>query len=385
MWTHFWKAWPRRRWRCVVDLREGESIRRVSLAHSDPEKERLAGELDQRYPTDPSALTGVANVLRTGVPEWHAEISNAELSARARDAEHLRILRELGVTSCVIVPITVQQEVLGTIALVIAKSGRRYSEFDLRVAEDLARRAATAIENARLYSEAQQAIAVREQVLAIVSHDLRNQLGVIATGADLLARNTETATGTEARKPIDTIRRTTISMQHLVGDLLDMASIQAGRLSFEPEVLEIQPILEEACEAHEPSARGKGLHLKLESSAPPVAVRGDRRRILQVLGNLLGNAIKFSHRSGTILLGMNVGEDDVTVSVADTGPGIAREDLPNIFEAYRSGRRDAGSGTGLGLYIARGILQAHGGRIWAESEPCKGSTFFFTLHRARVA
>ena len=252
----------------------------------------------------------------------------------------------------------------------------------MRVAEDLAGRTATTIENARLYAEARQAVAVREQVLAIVSHDLRNQLGVIAMGADLLARKAAAvAIGAEVSKPIDTIRRTATGMQHLLGDLLDMASIQAGRLAVEPAVTDVWPILEEAFEAHEPLARTKGLHLNVKRAPSAVAVRADRKRILQVLGNLVGNAIKFSRRGGMIVLDAEVGEAEVTVRVTDTGQGIDHHEIENIFEPYRAGRRDAGSGTGLGLYIVKGVVQRHGGRIWVESERGRGSTFFFTLPR----
>ena len=171
-------------------------------------------------------------------------------------------------------------------------------------------------------------------------------------------------------------------MQHLLGDLLDMASIEAGTFSFQPTALDIGPILEDACQAHDASARARGLQLKLEH-AHTVNVLGDRTRILQVMANLIGNAIKFSNGQGTIGLTANVGEANVTVAVSDTGPGIPSEDLQRIFEPYTTSPRNEQSGTGLGLYIARAIVERHGGRIWVKSQPGKGSTFFFTLPRAR--
>lgn len=368
---------------CIVDLLVDGVLRRVSVAHVDNGKEELARTLERQYPTDPCETSGIPHVLRTGLPEWQAEIADADLAASARDAEHLRILRELGLKSYIIVPIVARDRVLGAIALVTAESKRRYSDADVRVAEDLAGRVATAIENARLYTEAQQAVALREQVLAIVSHDLRNQLGVIAMGADLLARKAEAAAiNPEAKKTLDTIRRTTTTMQGLLGDLLDMASIQAGRLSFEPEIVDIRLLLEDACEAHQSSARAHGLGLTYECPPSAIAVRGDRKRILQVLGNLLGNAIKFTQSGGAIDIDATVDDTHVTVAVKDTGRGIAPDDLPNIFEAYRTGHLDTGTGSGLGLYISEGIVQRHGGRMWVESEVGKGSTFFFTLPRA---
>jgi signal transduction histidine kinase/putative methionine-R-sulfoxide reductase with GAF domain len=369
---------------CVVDLLNDGMIQRVALAHRDPDKEHQVQELDTRYPFDPSAMSSVPRVIQTGRCDWKPEMSGQDLTNAARGPGHEALLQELGTKSYIIAPIAVRDRVFGAISLVTGESRRRYSEADVMLAEELGRCAATAIENARLYAEAQRAVAARDQVLAIVSHDLRNQLGVIGMGADLLARKTDAAgTGGDLTKPIETIRRTTSTMQHLLDDLLDMASIEAGRLSFEPNIIDIGAVLEEACQGHDVYARAKGLRLTLERPSESVAVRADRNRILQVLANLLGNAIKFSHREGRIVLAAAIGDTDVTVSVSDTGPGIPSEDLQNIFEPYKTGRRDGQSGTGLGLYIARGIVQRHGGRIWVESEPGKGSTFFFTLPRVQ--
>ncbi len=366
---------------CVVDLVEDETIRRVSIAHADPAKERLADELQKRYPADPHAPTGVPNVVRTGRSEWHPDITDAQLSAAARDPDHLRILRELGIKSYVIVPIASREQVFGTIALVTSESGRRYSEADVRLAEDLARRAATAIENARLYTDAQNAIQVREHVLAIVSHDLRNQLGVVSMGATLLSRKASALDGADVQKPIETILRTATSMQHLLGDLLDMASIQAGRLSLERQPTEIKPILLESYERHEPMARAKGLRLGADVAVDGITVSCDRDRILQVLANLLGNALKFCAAGDTVTLEAEAREADVLTAVTDTGPGIPPDELLSIFEPYRTIRRQGKAGTGLGLYITKGIVERHGGRIWVESKVGAGTTFFFTLPR----
>jgi signal transduction histidine kinase/putative methionine-R-sulfoxide reductase with GAF domain len=370
---------------CVVDLVEDGTIRRVSVAHTDPGKEKLAEDLGNWYPTDPNAPTGVPNVVRTGRPEWQPEITEAELTAAAQDdPEHLRMLSELGLKAYVIVPIISRElSVLGTIALVTAESKRRYSEADLRIAEDLARRVATAIENARLYSQATNAIQVREQILAIVSHDLRNQLGVIATGASLLELKVSGLKGAaDAKKPIETIQRTAKNMQHLVGDLLDMASIQAGTFSLDLQIVELKPILRESFEAHEPVARAKGVEVQSAFAVDGIKVSCDRDRILQVLSNLLGNAIKFSESGDSVTLRAEPQEREVLLAVSDTGPGIPPDELHSLFEAYRTLQPRRKTGTGLGLYITKGIIQRHGGRIWVESELGAGATFFFTLPRA---
>jgi signal transduction histidine kinase len=365
---------------CVVDLVEAGTIRRVSLAHRDPAQQRLAVELDQRYPTDVNATTGIPHVLRMGQPEFQFHVTDAQLAAAARDPEHLRLLRDLHIQSFIIAPIASRTHVLGAITLVTAESGRRYAEADLTVAEELSRRAATAIENARLYTDAQKAVQAREEVLAIVSHDLRNQLGVISLAGNLLALKAPTIKGAaKIQKPIETIQRTSNTMQHLLGDLLDMASIRAGRVSLERQRVEVGPMLLEAFENHQPLALAKGVNLRNDMAVEGIYVMCDRDRILQVLSNLLGNAIKFCTSGDTVSLRADKRVGEVLVSVADSGPGIRPEEQPSIFEPYRTIKRQGESGTGLGLYITKGLVEMHGGHIWVESEVGVGATFSFTL------
>ena len=364
---------------CVVDLVQDGAIRRVSVAHADPSKEMLAFDLGRRYPAELHGTGGVARVLRTGVTEWRAEFPDSELGTAARDNEHLKILQQLGVKSYIITPILAREECVGTISLVTAESKRRYSETDVRLAEELARRVGVAIDNTRLYAAAQQAVALRERVLAIVSHDLRNQLNVVAGNATLLGRKMAATVGTEVERPVETIQRTTSNMQHLVADLLDMASIQGGGLSFDAEPTELKAILVESYESHEPVAAAKGVRLRLDLPNDPEMVRGDRNRILQLLTNLLGNAIKFCDRGDEVSLRSERRERDVVVAVSDTGPGIPRDELDAIFDPYKSIERRGRGGTGLGLYISKAIVERHGGRIWVDSELGEGTTFFFTL------
>ena len=365
---------------CVVNLVQDGQLRRVAIAHTDPNKEKLAQELHERYPSKADDPTGIQNVIRTRRPEWHSEIADADLAALARRPEHLHMLRALGLKAYIIVPIVSREQALGTIALLTAESGRRYSEADLLVAEDLANRAATAIENARLYREAQNAVQIRERVLAVVSHDLRNHLAVISMGADLLRARVATLKETaDLEKPVQTIRRTASHMEHLLSDLLDMASIRAGQLSIELERVAVKPLLIESCDSHEPIACDKGLRLRSELAIHDVDVSCDRRRILQVLGNLLGNAIKFGEAGDSVTLRAEVRDRDVVVGVSDTGPGIPPDAIQDIFDPYRTVAGQSQGGTGLGLYISRGIVERHGARLWVESDVGIGTTFYFTL------
>ena len=365
---------------CIVDLLEGGQVRRVSVAHTDDAPEPVAHELKTWFSADPSAVVGIDSVLRSGRTEWRGRLTENELQTVARDAEHLTFLRRLKLRAYVVVPILAKGTLLGTIALVTAESNRRYSESDVAVAEDLARRAAMAIDNARLYAEARRAVHVREQVLATVSHDLRNQVNVVAIASELLLR-TANLEDTTSAKPLTVIARTAKSMRDLVNDLLDLASIQAGQLSLSLVPTPLASLIEDARETHEPAARAAGLRLTAEG-IPQIDVLADRSRVLQVLSNLVGNAIKFTPSGGVVVLRATASGGQVTVSVTDTGRGIPDEDVATLFEPYRA--RGSGAGSGLGLFIARGIVERHGGRIWIDSHEHVGTTVWFTLPRPQV-
>lgn len=369
---------------CVVDRREGERIRRVAAAHADPAKVWIAKAIGERYAPDPKDERGVPQVFRTGKTEWRAEIIDRDVMAAARDAEHLDMLRAVGLKSFIIVPVAVQGEVNCTITLVTAESERRYSDSDVRIAEQLANRAAAALENARLYAIAQHAISVREQILATVAHDLRNQLMIIGTGAAVLTQAPAPGGTDRIQKIAERIIRTIGTMRRLLDDLLDMGAIEAGKLSFNPEPVAVTEILEEAYETCLPAAHESGLELKLESPDSDKRVQADAKRIMQVLSNLLGNAIKFTPRGGMITLRADPEAECVKFAVRDTGPGISESDLATLFEPYRMIEHRVRTGSGLGLYIAKRIVLQHRGRLWAASEPGKGSTFYFTLPRAET-
>lgn len=227
------------------------------------------------------------------------------------------------------------------------------------------------------YEEAQHAIRMREEILAVVSHDLRNPLAAIHMAAALLLLRL--GGDPRSRKQVETIHRSASRMEHLLADLLDMASIQAGRLSLERQPEHADNVLGEVMEVHEPAAREKGLILQRSCDLGGVHLHCDRDRILQVLGNLIGNAIKLCQPGDSITVTCVPAGAEALFAVADSGPGIAEPDIPHLFEPYWSAKRHAKKGTGLGLYISKGIIEAHGGRLWAESMLGQGATFYFTL------
>jgi signal transduction histidine kinase len=216
------------------------------------------------------------------------------------------------------------------------------------------------------------------ELLAIVSHDLRTPLSTIALGTTLLE---DASQGQEDRTHvIEIIKRAADRMERLIKDLQEMGRLDAGRtLRVDARSVELATLLREACEALHIQAGTKQLEVSCDLPAPPIAVCADPDRVCQVLGNLIGNAIKFTPRGGRIVLAAHREGREVRVSVTDQGPGISEADLPRVFEPYWQAQSTARLGAGIGLKIAKGLVEAHGGRIWVESKMGEGTTFSFTL------
>ncbi|GEJ57981.1 sensor histidine kinase [Anaeromyxobacter diazotrophicus] len=369
-------------WSLVVVLDGEGRPRSLAAEASDPARAAEARELLDRYPIDLAARHGVGRILRTGEPELLPEAAgDAFVEDDPGEGTPLRrdILRRLGMRSYLGAPLVSAGRVLGAIAFGVADGPRRYGPDDLAVAQALAQRCAAAIENARLYREAQEATRAREEVLAIVSHDLKTPLGALHMGAQMVTRLAPPgAPGDELRKAATTVRRTAERMGRLIHDLVDVASLEAGRPSLAPAEQEAAAVAREAAEALQALAADRGVALTVEAPEA-VPLRCDRDRLLQVLTNLLANALQVTPAGGRVRLSARRGGEGVLFTVADDGPGIPAEDLPHLFERWYRGRRARYPGSGLGLAIARAIVEAHGGRIWVESVEGQGSAFSFAL------
>lgn len=251
-----------------------------------------------------------------------------------------------------------------------------------RIALGVSTWAAVAIGNARLYSEAQRAARARDEVLAVVSHDLRDPLQVVAMACSTLHLAAADETFGPVHKQLEVINRSARRMTRLIDDLLDVVRIEAGRLSVEPRREQVEEILREARETLAPVAREKGIRLEVDCRQPLPPVEADRERVLQVLSNLVGNAVRFSPEGSTITLSAGSHGDQVRLAVADQGRGIPSAEIPRLFDRFWQGGRGEGSGAGLGLAIVKGIVEAHGGMVEVRSREGEGSTFAFTLHGA---
>ena len=366
---------------CMVDiLEEGGRARRLRVAVADRSKDEVARQL-RAYPSLSSRAQPpwVEATLEAAAPVLVRDVAPSFIESIAEDREHLRLLHELAPRSYVSVPLTTHEQLFG--AIVFISSTRRYGGEDLRLAVDLTARAALAIYNARLHAETERAVRARDEVVGVVAHDLRNPLNAIVLSAQLLLRRTSTPdAAAKTREELDRILRTAERANKLISDLLDVTRIEAGRIAVDLRREPANQLIADALELVRPLLGDYELEVSPPAALP--AVRADRDRIIQVFSNLISNAIKFTPRGGRITVGAEASDRDVTFHVADTGQGMSAEQLRHIFDRFWQGDRKDRRGAGLGLAIAKGIVEAHGGRIWADSQLGAGTTFFFAIPTA---
>jgi len=371
-------------WCMVVLVGEDGVPRRVAVEAHDPGLASSARAMLERYPIDLEAEHGVGRVLRTGAPELIPAVDDFAGRSGTTSQTRAALLRRIGLRSFLAVPLRARGRLLGVLDFGIAGAQRRFGAEELAVAEELADRCALALDNARLHRKVREAVRAREDTLAIVSHDLRTPLGTIRAAAEVVRRSAPPDEhGEPARRAAATIARVSGQMSRLVGDLLDLASIDAGRLSMAPGHLAPEDLAREAAEAVQALADEAGVRVAVAGRAAP-RVDADRERIQQVLVNLLSNAIKMTPRGGTVRVSYEARRGAVVFSVRDAGPGIAHEHRGRLFDRYWRGGVGY-RGTGLGLSIAKSIVEAHGGRLWVAGRSSPGATFRFTLRAAGEA
>ncbi len=381
---------------CGVDIAdERGNLQQLAVAHVNPDNVRWGIELSRRYPPPRDGATGVYHVLRTGTAELFADVTDEMLVAGAIDAEHLQLTRELGIRSVILAPIKTADRIFGVITLVAAESQRRYTDGDVQLVNELAHRAAIAMENARLHeaaiaarTQAEDANRVKMDFLATMSHELRTPLNAIGGYTSLLQLGVK---GALTEEQLDFVRRIDRSGRYLLSliqDVLSFAKLEAGRIELTLVPVAVRPLLEEMAALMLPQVREAGLDLEIAPCAADLGVQGDQERIRQILLNLVTNAVKFTPRGGRIRIQCVAGDATVRIEVHDTGMGIPSDKLEAVFEPFIQLQRThagAQTGTGLGLSISRDLAEAMQGTLTVRSVINEGSVFSLELARASVA
>jgi PAS domain S-box-containing protein len=426
---------------CVVDVVERDrSIKRVAVAHKDPDKVRYVERLRAKYPDNPNAEFGVARVMRTGEPEFATEIPEALLLKVARDREHLEILKDLALRSYLIVPLRARGTTFGALTLVYAESGRRFEERDLKMATELARRIGTAIENARLLHESEEARheleqqaaemeiqatemeqtqeqmqmankelqALNEQLrdktaevrealkqaeeanraksdfLATMSHELRTPLNAISGYTELLKMGIRGPINDAQKADLDRINRSQAHLLGIINDILKFAKLEAGQLEMNIEEFPIDAALAAAEELVRPQLDAKQIEYRYVKGDRTVTVRSDRERFQQIMLNLLANAVKFTPEGGSVTVSWEEKGDHVLTHVTDTGIGVAEDQAERIFDPFvqvDASTTRKSEGVGLGLAISRDLARQMRGDVTLTSRGGQGSTFTVALPR----
>ncbi|MDB4916135.1 MAG: diguanylate cyclase/phosphodiesterase [Gemmatimonadetes bacterium] len=361
---------------CTADLLgPGGVAQRVEMAHGFQSFELT----DAAAPS--VTLSAIAQLaVRDAAVQCVSEASDDVLADIARNDALLTELLASGPYTLVVMPLIARQRVLGVLQFLSPRSAKLASHESLLLIEDLSRRAALAVDNALLYGEAQRATQARDDVLAVVSHDLRNPLNTIQMSTSFLLDILETPSDTSALIPqLKLIRRATARGNALIQDLLDVSRIEAGALAVDTSLTSARGLLEDAAQELGPLAVGSGVLFEHEWIGADAQVLADRGRIAQVFSNLVGNAIKFTPRAGLVRLVGTRNGSVVDYVISDTGAGIAPDHVPRLFDRFWKATKATRNGAGLGLFIVKGIIASHGGSIAVESALGAGTTIRFTL------
>lgn len=379
---------------CTVDVVDEQgAFDQVAVAHEDPAREQMVAEVRRRYPPSPTGGHALMQVIRGGRPLVVPVVTDDWLKANTRGEEHFRVMRAIGLRSYMCVPLIARERTLGAITFLSAAADRGYDADDLALAEDLARRAAMAVDNARLYQVAQEArltaeaaVRMRDEFLSVTSHDLRSPLTNILGRADLVDMKLSRGAPLDAawvRAQIEAVRGATRRMLATVQEITDTVQLQFGQtLALRAEALDVGPLVRAV--AAESADRQDAIPLVVE--APDgLAMQGDRARLERVVQNLVDNALKYS--TGGTPVHVTVGRQEawIAITVRDSGVGIPADELPRVFTPfYRASTAIGIRGTGIGLAGAKAIVEQHGGQIDLQSAVGQGTTVTVRLPAAGV-
>ena len=374
---------------CAVDLLVHGQIERLAVAHDDPAKLRLLKQIELRIRPALTDDAGIAAVIRTGEPQFMPLVTDALLVSVARNAEHLDQLRKLGIHSAMIVPMTTRGMVLGALTLISARPERRFTEADFNTAQALGRRAAVAIDNARLYRAARAANEVKSNFIATMSHELRTPLTAIMGFQELLADGVVAPVAEEQKQPLERIKISAMRLSSLIEEILLFARLDAGTESLAAESFQVKHVVDDVIAFSSAAAGECKLALRADPVDPELDIHTDYGKVRQILISLISNALKFTP-DGEVVVRARAANDSIELEVEDTGIGIDETQLAHIFDPFwqvDQTRTRRSGGSGLGLSVARRLAHLLGGDISVSSTPSEGSTFRVRLPRAapRVA
>ena len=373
-------------WAVVYSADAMGVVKRREVAHRDPSKAPLVREL-QNSSIDPDSPHPVLETLRTRKAILLKTFGEAGLTALTISDRQAAIARELSVASLMVVPMVARDRALGAIALISSDASRPFSDQDLALAQDIATRAALAIDNARLYEEARKANQTKTDFLAVVSHDLRTPLNAIMGYAELLMMGIPEPVPPAASERLHRVQTSAKHLLYLLDELLDFARLDSGKETLHVQEIDLNDVVRDVAAVIEPLVTKRGLEFGVTLPSHPLRLQTDPDKLRQVLLNLLGNSVKYTDR-GRVQLEVSEGAHGAAyIRVSDTGVGIAEHHLTDIFEPFwqvDETQRQREGGTGLGLSVVQRLVRLLGGDVSVESELGRGSTFSVVLPRISV-
>lgn len=366
-------------WCVVYALRADGTIGSPASAHRDASKRQLLKEFLAAYPVDWESPSITVRAWRTGKTQYIPDMPASQVESLATTDQLLRALRSLNPQSVISVPMRIRERTVGVISFVNAVHSRRYEESDVLLAEDLARRVATALDNAQLLNSVRESERQKDEFLAMLAHELRNPLAAIRYAIEA----TRLPAHDNSVEMLDVIDRQAGNLTHLIDDLLDISRISQEKIQLRRESIDATEIIERAIDAVKPQIEEQRHKLRLELGSDPLPLYVDATRAEQVIANLLTNAAKYSPAGSQISVRAHAFEGEAVIEVADGGIGIAAEMLPHVFDLFAQAERTldrSQGGLGIGLTIVRKLTEMHGGAVSAQSEGIgQGSTFTVRL------
>ncbi len=365
---------------CAIEMLDEEGkLQQIAVTHKDPEKIIWARKLRKDYPTNLQSDVGIAKILKTGKSELYPFINEDMVERSAKDKKHLRMLKQIGMTSVIMSPLLSEKKAVGVITFISSEAKRRFTKEDLLVADELAIRASLAIDNAKLYKKAQEAISLRDDFISVASHELKTPLTSVKIFTQVLLKHAKKTSDEKSINSLEKMDKQIDKLTDLIYNLLNISKIQSGRLEFgkksfvfDDMITDVIDVMQHMTVAHKIIRKGK-VNCKLY---------GDEDRLSQVLSNLISNAIKYSPKADNVIISVAARTNHIKVSVQDFGIGMNKDHLDKVFDRFyrvSSNEDKTFPGLGIGLYISKEIINRHNGKLWVESTEGVGSTFHFTI------